>query len=235
MSFLTGEWRRLIMANYAVDPELLRPHVPPGTELDLWRGTCYVSLVGFLFQNTRLLGVPVPWHRNFEEVNLRFYVRYHDQGEWKRGVTFISEIVPKFMLTLVANTVYNEHYSTKPMRHHWSSDGETLTTRYEWQHAGRWMSLGVKTDVISQPISAGSEAEFITEHYWGYTPDGKGSSYEYEVRHPKWEVYPVQSVQLDADFGALYGKEFAFLNEAVPTSVFLAEGSEISVEGKRKV
>jgi uncharacterized protein YqjF (DUF2071 family) len=235
MSFLTGQWRRLIMANYAIDPKVLEPYVPPGTELDLWEGTCYVSLVGFLFKDTKLLGIPIPFYRNFEEVNLRFYVRYNDNGEWKRGVTFISEIVPKFMLTLVANTVYNEHYSTKPMRHHWSSGGEEMKTGYEWKHDGTWMSLSVKTDVISGPITPGSEAEFITEHYWGYTPDGKGQSFEYEVRHPIWEVYPIQSYEVNTDFGALYGADFAFLDQARPTSVFLAEGSEISVEGKRRV
>lgn len=235
MSFLTGEWRRLIMANYLIDPKVLAPYVPPGTELDSWQGNHCVSLVGFMFKNTKLLGIPIPLHRNFEEVNLRFYVKYKDGAEWKRGVSFISEIVPKRMLTLVANTVYNEHYSTKPMRHEWKNDGEVMTTRYEWQHQGKWMSLGVKTGVISEPIDPAGEAAFITEHYWGYTADGKGGAYEYEVRHPIWETYPMFSYQVDTDFASLYGSDFAFLNEAKPTSVFLAEGSEISVEGKRRV
>lgn len=223
------------MANYRIDPEILKPYVPPGTELDSWQGQHYVSLVGFMFKNTKLLGVPIPFHRNFEEVNLRFYVKYKDGEEWKRGVSFISEIVPKSMLTWVANTVYNEHYSTKPMRHHWQNDGEVMTTRYDWQHEGQWMSLAVNTGVISEEIDPASEAAFITEHYWGYTPDGKGRSYEYEVRHPIWETYPLFSYNVKADFGALYGPDFAFLDEAKPTSVFLAEGSEISVEGKRRV
>lgn len=223
------------MANYAVDPAVLAPFVPPNTELDSHDGITYVSLVGFLFKDTRLLGVPVPFHRDFEEVNLRFYVKHHDGKEWKRGVTFISEIVPKPMLTLVANTVYNENYRTLPMRHHWSSDGESMETRYDWKLAGKWHTLAVTTDVIAQPIAEGSAYEFITEHYWGYTSAGKDSSFEYEVRHPRWEVYPVQNYRVEADFGALYGPDFAFLNGATPHSVFLAEGSEISVENKRRV
>lgn len=117
MSFLKAEWRKLALANYIIDQKLLVKYLPAGTELDLWNGNCYVSLVGFMFVNTKLLGIKIPFHTNFEEVNLRFYVKRFDQGEWKRGVVFIKEIVPKPALTFVANTVYNENYETLPMEH----------------------------------------------------------------------------------------------------------------------
>ena len=86
MSFLKAEWRKLILANYKVEPELLKPYLPYGTELDLWQDSCYLSLVGFMFVNTKIKGVKIPFHVNFEEVNLRFYVKRYDNGEWKRGV-----------------------------------------------------------------------------------------------------------------------------------------------------
>ena len=172
MSFLTAEWRKLIMANYEVEPALLQPYLPHMTELDLWNGTCYVSLVGFLFLDTRLMGVKIPFHANFEEVNLRFYVKYMEGGDWKRGVVFIKEIVPKAALTFVANTWYKEHYQTLPMRHQWKEDKEERSVRYEWKHQGQWQSLAVEATVVPSPIAAGSEAEFISEHYWGYTRVG---------------------------------------------------------------
>jgi uncharacterized protein YqjF (DUF2071 family) len=68
--FLTAEWRHLAMLNYIIDPALLKPLVPAGTELDFWGGQTYVSMVGFLFLNTRVRGIPIPFHRNFEEINL---------------------------------------------------------------------------------------------------------------------------------------------------------------------
>src|SRR4051812_45506678 len=108
--FLQAEWRKLAMANYAVDPAVLKRHLPYKTELHLWNDTCYVSLVGFRFVNTRLRGFRVPFHINFEEVNLRFYVRYKDGDQWKRGVVFMKEIVPKPALTFVANAFYKENY-----------------------------------------------------------------------------------------------------------------------------
>ena len=73
--FLTAEWRRLAIVNYEASPDLLQRFLPRGVELDLWQGRCLVSVVGFQFRDTRLRGIPIPFHRNFPEVNLGFYVR----------------------------------------------------------------------------------------------------------------------------------------------------------------
>ena len=94
-SFLTADWRYLAMLNYVVDPRLIGPLVPPGTEIDYEDGQTFLSIVGFLFLDTRLLGLPIPLHRNFEEVNLRFYVRKKSADTWRRGVVFIRELVPR--------------------------------------------------------------------------------------------------------------------------------------------
>lgn len=117
MSFLTAEWRKLAMINYIVDDRLLLPYLPSGTLLDYRHGQCYVSLVGFMFLNTKLLGVPIPFHRNFEEVNLRFYVKRKHGNEWRRGGVFIKEFVTKAAISLVANTIYKENYQTMKMNH----------------------------------------------------------------------------------------------------------------------
>jgi hypothetical protein len=235
MPFLTAEWRKLAFANYPVDPAVLQPYVPFGTELDFWGGKCYLSLVGFLFTKVKLLGVPVPFHTEFEEVNIRFYVRRKDGDGWKRGVVFVREIVPKAAITFVANTVYNENYQTLPMRHRWAEGGEQNTVEYQWKKAGRWQTFRLETSPISVPIEDGSEEEFITEHYWGYAAVNDRKSNEYEVTHPRWELYPVLEHTIEVDYGLCYGPEFAFLNAARPTSVFLAEGSAITVEPKAGV
>lgn len=232
MSFLKAEWRKLALANYVIDPSVLEPYVPAGTELDFWQGRCYVSLVGFLFVNTRLLGIKVPYHVNFEEVNLRFYVKRKDGDQWKRGVVFIKEIVPKPALTFVANTVYKEHYETLPMKHQWEQTETARRVTYEWKKQGQWQRFSVQTELNAQPIPVGSETEFITEHYWGYAQVGTHKTNEYEVTHPTWTAYPVTEYEIDVDFGTVYGPEFAFLNHLDPLSVMLAEGSEITVETK---
>lgn len=222
------------MANYAVEPELLRRFVPRGTEPDLFNGTCYVSLVGFLFANTRLKGVPVPFHTTFEEVNLRFYVRHRSADGWKRGVVFVREFVPRPALALVARTIYGEPYSTMPMDHRWQQDTNELLVQYRWKKQ-RWHGIEVLASGTAIDIAAGSEEEFITEHYWGYTARGTQRTMEYAVEHPRWQVYPVQRHQVDVDFGVLYGECFATLNTQRPVSVLLAEGSAIVVRGGRRV
>jgi uncharacterized protein YqjF (DUF2071 family) len=235
MSFLRAEWRKLALANYAVDPDLLKPYLPAGTELDLWEGRCYLSLVGFMFLNTRLLGVKVPFHVNFEEVNLRFYVRRQVGDEWRRGVVFVKEIVPRPALSWVANTIYREHYETLPMKHFWAEDDEQRTVEYLWKTDGQWQSFRVEAAAAATAIAAGSEAEFITEHYWGYARIGPERTNEYEVTHPRWEQYAVHDFTIAVDFARVYGPEFAVLDVSEPVSVMLAEGSLITVESKRSL
>jgi uncharacterized protein len=233
-TFLTAEWRKLAMANYAVDKKLLLPFLPYKTELDLFNNTCYVSLVGFMFLNTRVLGCKIPFHINFEEVNLRFYVRYNDAGEWKRGTVFISEIVPKPAIALVANNIYKEHYQALPMHHSWETKEEALVVNYGWKKKN-WNSFQVTAEKEPVAITIGSEAEFITEHYWGYTKQGEKKTAEYGVEHPRWDIFPVKEYAIDVDFAALYGNEFHFLSTATPQSVLLAEGSEVVVRKGRRI
>jgi uncharacterized protein len=233
--FLTAEWRKLAMANYPVEREVLLPFLPARTELDTWAGDPYVSLVGFQFREVRVRGLRIPYHTRFPEVNLRFYVRYKNGAEWKRGVVFLREIVPLRVVAWVANTLFRESYIPMPMRYVEARDADVLRTAYHWWYKGRWNSLSLKASNRPGPMQEGSQEEFITEHFWGYARAGEGRTNEYQVAHPRWEVYPVTDHQLDCDFGRLYGPAFADLGERQPHSVFLAEGSAVSVFSKTSI
>ncbi|MAP55713.1 DUF2071 domain-containing protein [Altibacter sp.] len=235
MSFLTAEWRKLLLANYEVPPSLLTKYLPYGTELDLWCGRCYVSMVGFLFENTRLLGFKIPYHVTFEEVNLRFYVKRKEQGQWKRGVVFVKEIVPKPAITWVANTFYKEHYETRPMKHVWREDKHHLEVSYHWRLNSGWQFIKGIAEANATTIEPESEAEFITEHYWGYAKVNDHATNEYEVTHPRWLQYPILTFDSTIDFTANYGTDFDMLNQQEPISVLLAEGSAITVEARKKI
>lgn len=231
-TFLKAEWRKLIMANYVIDSAILEPYLPAKTELDIWEGKCYVSLIGFLFKNTAVKGFKIPFHTQFEEVNLRFYVRHLDNGVWKRGVVFIKEIVPKFALTWVANMVYKENYETMPMSHSWDQENDLITVVYKWKK-DKWNTIKVIAAQTAIEIEDNSEAAFISEHYWGYTRLSDNETSEYGVEHPKWKIYPVESYEIDVDFEKVYGADFGFLKNKEPYSVFLSEGSEIEVKNGR--
>ncbi|HPW98963.1 MAG TPA: DUF2071 domain-containing protein [Flavobacterium sp.] len=233
MSFLKAQWENLALINYEIDHEILKNYIPKGTEIELWNGKCYVSLVGFMFKNVKLLGLKIPFHINFEEVNLRFYVKSFENNEWKRGVVFIKEIVPKQALTFVANTIYKEHYQTLSMKHSIQESTDSTEFTYEWKTANKWNSILIETEKNETEIEINSEAEFITEHYFGYTKINENKTFEYEVKHPKWQQLKVINTKIDVDFKATYGKEFEFLENQKPVSVLLAIGSEISVENKK--
>lgn len=231
MNFLKAEWRKLAIINYEINPEILLKYLPESTELDYYQGKCYVSLVGFMFLNTKLLGFPIPFHRNFEEVNLRFYVKKKENNTWKRGVVFIKEIVPKPALSFVANSIYKENYKTMPMKNMIHEKDNELLIRYSWKDKS-WHSIEIRAENKALPMEDNSEFEFITEHYFGFTKKENKTS-EYEVCHPKWNYYVVKDHQLEIDFNRIYGKDFEFLNHQKPISVMLAEGSEIMVKTKK--
>jgi len=233
-TFLDAQWRKLIMINYTVDPAILKPYLPFETELDLWNDTCYVSLVGFMFVETKVLGLKIPLHINFEEINLRFYVKYKHTDGVKRGVVFLKEIVPRPALTMVANLLYSEKYETLKTRHTWLVEDDTLTVEYGWKK-GEWNSIKVIADKNPVDIVPDSEEEFITEHFWGYTKINENMTSEYEVVHPRWQIYPVKEFEVNVDFNKVYGTNFAFLQDQKPLSVYLAEGSEILVKQGAKI
>jgi hypothetical protein len=227
--FLTAEWRDLIIANYEVEPSLLAEHVPAGTELDLYEGRCFVSLVGFMFIDTRVLGFLIPFHINFEEINLRFYARRIVQGEVRQAVSFIKEIVPLPAVSLVARALYGEPYET------WKMDHAADNNRVEYQ----WSKRGIKNHLA---VNVGSELgvpadesleHFIIEHYWGYTRRSDTRTDEYLVEHPPWSLYEARDAEIEVEFGATYGDKFAFLTGTRPDTVLFTRGSEIAVyQGK---
>jgi uncharacterized protein YqjF (DUF2071 family) len=225
LKFLTAKWENLVMANYAIEPALLTGLLPTGTELDLYEDKCYVSLVAFMFRDTRVLGFHIPFHVDFEEINLRFYVKREIDGEVRRGVVFIKELVPKFAIAFVARTLYGEPYEAVSMRH----DESRNRHAYSFMLGRREHAIEAETgDSLGVPDEA-SEGSFIIEHYWGYTKRGSQRTDEYKVEHPKWELFPVVNCGINIDFRQTYGSHFAFLTDRRPDSVLFAKGSEIAV------
>ena len=231
-AFLTAEWRYLVMLNYEIDPGVLAALVPDGTELDLWHGRALVSVVGFRFLDTRVLAMPIPFHRHFDEVNLRFYVRRDaGGGAVRRGVVFVRELVPRLAIALVARLAFNEPYRALPMRSSVPQARVDSPGRltYEWRLGGRWERLAATADGAPAFAATDSEAAFITEHHWGYTRQRDGSTVEYEVEHPPWRTWPAAAPELAADPARLYGGAFAPALSRPPASALVADGSRVIV------
>jgi uncharacterized protein YqjF (DUF2071 family) len=227
--FLTAQWRHLAMVNFEIDPSVLRPFVPVGTELDCWRGRSFVSIVGFLFLDTRVYGCAIPYHRNFEEVNLRFYVRRQSDEGWRRAVVFVKEIVPRAAIAMTARWLYGENYVALPMQHRLEETTDGKSVSYSWRLQAQEHRLDMSVTGVPLEVIAGSEEEFITEHYWGYVRGKRETTTEYRVEHPRWRVRSASSARFTGDVAALYGDEFVEPLSASPTSAFLAEGSEVAV------
>ena len=233
--FLTAQWRYLAMVNYEIDPQVLAPFVPAGTEIDFFEGRTFVSLVGFVFEDTRVKGWAIPGHRNFEELNLRFYIRRETNHELRRGVAFIKEVVPRFAVTAVARWLYGENYVTLAMKNEISLDNHRAKAAYRWRHGGRWNHLSVVGDGTPQLADPASEEAFITEHYWGYTRRSSTATLEYEVAHPSWRLWQNCRAEVDCDAAALYGEALGDALRQSPSSCLLADGSAVSVHAGQRL
>ncbi len=229
--FLTARWTNVLLATYAVPPDLLTPRLSPGLELDTREGQAFASLVCFDFQDTRVLGIPWPGFRNFPEVNLRFYVRRGDE----RGVVFVREFVPQRLVAWMARTLYNEPYLATAMASSVVDEPEIIQVEHRLAFAGRthtMRAVGSKPAVVPGPESV--EA-FFKEHHWGYGKTRRGRTLRYHVWHPVWAVYPVREARVDLDWAAVYGPEWAVMQEAAPVSTVLAAGSAIAVYPKGRL
>lgn len=231
--FLKAKWENIIMANYEIDPKLLIPYLPNGVSLDLFNGKAYVSLVGFMFKNTKLFNVPIPFFGSFEEINLRFYVIRKEGNILKRGVVFINETIPYQLVAWVANKLYNEHYTVVPTKHELSSNNKTKQIKFEWLLQKKWNTIAVDYESKTESMKTGSLEKFIYEHYYGYTKINDLKTEEYQLRHPRWKIHKVTDYKIDCDFEAMYGKSFSILSQTQPSEVFIAEGSDVAIYWKR--
>ena len=238
--FLTAEWRDFLMLSYEVDPRILAPHIPEGTELDLWRDGAYVSVVGFVFARPRLFGIPVPLHAEFAEVNLRFYVRRLVNGAWRRGVVFLRELVARRAVALVARLGFGERFGRVPMtyaidRDAVSADGPPRRVEYAWTHRRRVNRMAAATAEPPHPPESDSLDEFVVEHYWAYTATRRGPALEYLVTHPSWSIAAADSAEFDCDVAAQYGDSFAPFLRGEPAAAFWTNGSPVRVFRGRRI
>jgi uncharacterized protein YqjF (DUF2071 family) len=234
--FLAAEWRDLVMLNYEVDPAILRAFVPRGVELDTFAGRTFVSFVGFQFLRTKLYGfLAVPFHSNFEEVNLRFYVRRRECGEVRRGVVFVLELVPRIAIARFARLMYGEKYDSCPMWHRVARESDGFGAEYGWKWRGGEFRLSARVHGKPSPVTEGTLENFITEHYWGYSTKSAEASIEYRVSHDPWRVWVSTEAAFTGDGGALYGGEFGEILRRTPDSAFIAEGSPVLVHTGRKI
>lgn len=237
LPFLTARWRNLVVLNYTVDPAVLTPLLPHGTEIDFFNGKALISVIAFHFAENKLLGlVPTYPAYNFEELNLRFYVRRTVGEEVRRGVVFVKEVVPSALVAGTARLLYNEPYEARPMRHDFSSFSERAggTLAYGVTIGLRDLIVSATTSGDLRHLAPHSIEEFILEHYWGYTRRPDGSTSEYRVSHEPWLYWNVSTTSVSESVAELYPANFRSFLNAPPHSAFVARGSQVSVYAYRR-
>lgn len=229
-TFLTARWLNLLMLNYEVAPELLAPHVPKGTRLDFFEGKTYVSLVGFWFCETKLFGkIPAPFHREFPQINLRFYVRRTTDTDDRPGVVFIAEIVQKRMIALVAHAAYGERYLCRPVKIRNILESGKRVLEYGWRSGNSWCNLTAQGIGNACNPSPATLEHFLVDRYWGYTAQPNGGCIEFNVVHPVWKISRCNDATFLGDPTPEYGPEMARVLRGKPSAAFVVDGSAVTV------
>lgn len=223
--FLRAQWRHLTMLNFEIDPQILSPLIPRGVELDDFRGRTLISLVAFEFAGARLMGVPIPFHQLFPEMNLRCYVRRRLNNSIRRGVFFLNEIVSKRAVVFVANRLFNESFSLAEISHSITATEANFDARIGANHAR------LRVTKAGEPsfASADSEESFVLEHYYAYNISRAGQTLEYQVEHPRWRVCHARVDVFEIDADEIYGRALGNAFRRRPASICIAEGSEVRV------
>ena len=114
-----------------------------------------------------------------------------------------------------------------------SSAPDAGEVSYAWTYEAAEFEIGACVSGAATPLREGTEAEFITEHYWGYTRQRDGRTLEYQVEHPRWRVWTADASWFRGPAASLYGPDFGRVLSAEPRSAFVAVGSPIAVHHGR--
>ncbi|WP_132051609.1 YqjF family protein [Pseudocnuella soli] len=181
------EWNRALFLHWKVPQDLLRPLVPPGLELDMHNSETWVSLVAFTMEQIRPRGLPaVGFVSNFEEINLRTYVRVDN----KPGVYFLSIEAGNGLFAFIARNLSGLPYETAAMlrRNGANQPYTSINKRRDFQ-------LQASFKIGSGQSQKSALDHFLTEKYCLYLQKGN-TIYRYDIHHRPWNLYTVEQLQL---------------------------------------
>jgi uncharacterized protein YqjF (DUF2071 family) len=192
-----------------------------------------LSLVAFHFADNRVLGVPIPFAREYDQINLRFYVRRRlEDGGWRRGVVFLRELAPAKPVVAGARFVYGERYDCVPVTARVRPPGAAGTRGgravYRWRDRHQVHRLAVDFHGPAALPGPGSLEDFLTDRHFGYV-SAERATREYRVDHPPWRVWPATDARLSHGIADAFGRRFERALDRAPLSAFVAEGSRMEL------
>ncbi len=180
-------WSDLLFAHWPVEPELLRPHLPIGMELDTRDGAAWIGVVPFLMSGVAPRCIPsIPGVSRFLELNVRTYVT----RDGKPGVWFFSLDAASRLAVRVARATYHLPYMDASMS---MSSVEAKKTRYQ-SHRTHRGEPGADFDATywqtGEPFRAepGTLEHWLTARYCLYCGNNRGGLFRGEIDHPPWEL-----------------------------------------------
>ncbi len=184
-------WRRVLFANWPLDPELVEPHLPDELTLDTHDGSAWVSIVAFESTDARPRPVPRRLGVTVRGVNVRTYVRRGDRN----GLYFLSLDAQGMVPVLGARLTHQLPYYYARISFD-KRDGETRVDsrrRHPGAKPARFTATYEPTQSMFKAKPRSLE-DFLTERYRNYTEAMDGTLRRTRVLHDPW---PLQAAVVD--------------------------------------
>lgn len=193
--FMEQHWSDLLLLHWPISPKVLRPTIPDDLELDLFEGQAWASVVGFHLSGLRMRPIRwIPW-KDFDEVNLRTYVKTSDG---KRGVWFHSLDSTDMFAVLGARILYGLAYRPAKITRSLSKQAisyQSYTNRLFKKVPAR-IDAQLDKSVGTSKIAREPLDRFLLERYrfWARRKVGERSS-SAQIRHRPYDAMRLQKAE----------------------------------------
>ncbi|MDX2376963.1 DUF2071 domain-containing protein [Microbacterium sp. LRZ72] len=218
-AIIRQQWGEVSFLHWRVEPARVAPMLPPGTRPDVFDGSSWVGLIGFMLSGHRFLPLPpVPVLGTFAEINVRLY-SIDDNDE--RGVVFLSLDADRLLPVLAANALYGLPYT-------WSRvaavrRGDTWRYRSVRHTGGR---VGTRFSVRGLGEADDTPLAHHLTARWGFHEAVRGRTIYGRNIHSPWPLQRGRLLSLDDDL--LEAAGFEGLAASEPASVLVSPGAVVT-------
>lgn len=180
-SFTLQSWRDVVFLHWRVDPDVVAPLLPPGTEPDLVDGTTWIGVVGLRMTDLRVGPVPYP---SFLELNIRLY-SCGTSGQ--RAVVFRAMEASEPVFAAASRSSTRLPYTWAAMRFTHAGRRIGFATRRRLPRpSGTGLRFEVEYDAAPHEPSA-TEAALTAR--WSLHQRWYGPTLRWPVTHPAWPLH----------------------------------------------
>jgi uncharacterized protein len=198
-------WTDLAFLHWPVDPDVVAPYLPRGTEPDVIDGVTYVGLIPFHMRGAGAgRGHPTEYLGDFLETNVRLY---SVDATDRHGVVFRSLEASRLATVLAARWGYRLPYVWSRMRVERYGDVWTWSSVRRWPHRGLRTQIAIRVGAVVAP----TPLDIWLTARWGLHHRVAGRTIWTPNEHEAWPLRTAEVIELSDELVSAAGIEVSGL------------------------